>query len=183
MINLIPAVARKRIIFEYWVRVVSAWLGILSGVFAIVAVLLIPIYTLVNSKIGVYEGPAAEARTAVSKFDLSSAPLVQASQRAALITNLRRQESFSALIDNIQSLATTTVTIENYGLTRTKESVNPIKVTGVADNRQALASFREALRNEPNIKTVDLPISNLAQDKDIEFTLTITLQDPTTQTL
>ena len=65
-------------------------------------------------------------------------------------------------------------------LSRDGESVREISISGTAASRQALADFRNRLREEDGVESVDLPISNLAKDRDIPFELTVTFVKPKT---
>ena len=55
----------------------------------------------------------------------------------------------------------------------------PVNITGTATDRQSLASFRDRMLAHPLISEVNLPISNLATDKDIQFSITVTMTNQT----
>ncbi len=180
MINLIPQTAKRKITLEYWLRVVSVWMMILTGITIIATLLLFPVYVLVNSKVAAYETSAMEAKSSVSEYDVSASALIDASVQARLLLDLADQQNFSALVVKIDSLKNENITIENFGFSRTATGVAPIEVIGKAKTRQALADFRETLLGDPAIEKVFLPISNLAQDRDIEFNVTITMKESDT---
>ena len=46
-------------------------------------------------------------------------------------------------------------------------------ISGDATTRQALADFRDRLLRQPEISDVVLPISNLAKDRDIKFSISV----------
>jgi hypothetical protein len=46
-------------------------------------------------------------------------------------------------------------------------------VSGKAVSRDALLSFSKALKSNHRFESVDLPVSNLAKSKDIEFSISI----------
>jgi hypothetical protein len=54
-------------------------------------------------------------------------------------------------------------------------SLGPVSISGRAVDRQALADFRDRLLAEDAIEVVDFPISNLAKDRDIDFSMTLTM--------
>ena len=176
MINLIPPSAKKSIVREYWLRVASVWLFILSAVGAIFAILLVPVYVLIKGQISVYAESAQVAINETKEYDLSSAELIRASKQARMILDLTdtiRLSRFITLIDEIEKSG---VTIDSYILSQKDDIVTPITITGTALTRQALANFRETLLTHPDIKTAYLPISNLALDKNITFSVTITMK-------
>jgi Tfp pilus assembly protein PilN len=47
-----------------------------------------------------------------------------------------------------------------------------LKISGVATNRETLTDFVKNLRQEENFTEVNLPVSDLAEDKDINFSIT-----------
>lgn len=176
MINLIPPHAKSSIVREYWFRVVSVWLFILSAVTLIIAALLIPVYVLITTQIAAYAESAEVAISEVNKFDLSSAALVRASQDAVKIVKMQDDPRFTEYITLFQSLENRAVSIHRYEFSLEGDTIAPIIIAGTAETRQALADFREALLTNERIATVVLPISNLAQDKDIDFTITVTMK-------
>ena len=62
-------------------------------------------------------------------------------------------------------------------LNRDNKEIAPVSLTGIARDRKTLASFRDRLLAEEQIVSVDLPISNLASDSDIQFIITVVLSN------
>jgi hypothetical protein len=73
------------------------------------------------------------------------------------------------------SLQGANILIDRLNLTQEDAKILPVRITGTATDRQALASFRDRMLAHPLISEVDLPISNLANDKDILFSLVVTM--------
>ena len=65
--------------------------------------------------------------------------------------------------------------ITELNFSKNKTIVEPIRLTGIATDREALAAFRERLLAHPAIATVNLPISSLAKESDITFNMTISM--------
>lgn len=179
MINLIPPSFKHRLAVEYWTRVFSVGLFILSGILIASSLLLLPVYVRINAQIDTFETAANEALERVSRHDLSSATLVKTGAKARLLLDLNKETKFSSLISLMQEMENPQVYIESIDLSRIDKGIGPIQLSGKALTRQALADFRTTLLARPEIATVLLPISNLAQDKDISFVVTITMK-PTT---
>lgn len=178
MINLIPPVVRKNIITEYWIRVVSIWLFIVAIVATAVVFLSLPVYVLVSSQVDVYAQSAAEATERVTEYDLSAGALVRANVMAQKVFELREVEKFSNTISTIEALQGNDIEIDGFEFARQEGSLAPVQVTGRAATRQALSDFRETLLRQETISDVVLPISNLAKDKDIQFSVSITFKEP-----
>lgn len=176
MTNLIPQTAKKKVVLEYWTRVVSVWIFILSGIFIISSILLIPVNFIINSQIELYSAPAEDAGKDANEFNLSTSVLIKSSNKAGLITDLENRKRFSNVFSLIESLVNNGITIESVALSREEDGLAPILITGKASTRQALADFREILLSNEEIETVFLPISNLTRDKDINFNVTVTMK-------
>lgn len=176
MINLIPGVLRKKIIFEYWVRVVSVWLFTLSVAGFVALVLFFPTYVLVNSQAEIYEGSMNEVAKKANEYDVSAKSLELANLQAKRLYELRGVESISDTLALLESLQGANVSLTSFEFRRKGTSLDKINVTGKATTRQALADFRDTLLKHPDITEVILPISNLAKDKDIQFNIVLSLK-------
>ncbi len=176
MINLLPQSARRRIVIEYWVRVVSVWFFAISLVCSLVALLLMPTFVLVFGQANAYREGAAEAAEELAAFDLSSAELQEANRSAATLVREYKLQTFSMLLEEIDSTADEAIRITEYTGQRTDEgNIESIKINGLADSRQSLAAFRDRLEALTEVASVDLPLSNLAKDSNIPFSLAIGL--------
>ena len=176
MINLIPQSFKRSVAIEYWTRVLSVGLFIFSAILIASSLLLLPVYVRINSQINTFETAAKEAAERVSEYNLSSETLVKTGTKARLLLELRDEAKFSAIISLLQGMENSQVYIESIDLTRIDTNIAPIQLSGKAMTRQSLADFRTALLSRPEIDTVLLPISNLAQDRDISFSVTITMK-------
>ncbi|MCA9361833.1 hypothetical protein KC906_00515 [Candidatus Kaiserbacteria bacterium] len=179
MINLIPPTAKKGIVFEYWVRVVTVWLYLWSAVMIVGICITLPTYVLISVQASVLESSAQEASEMVAGYDDVSRALMAANQQAAVIVKESRLVSVSQYLQLFESLQGAGITVTGVRLDRTADGLAPAVVTGKAIDRQTLAAFRDRLVAHALIELVDLPIANLAQDKDITFTLTVTFANPT----
>lgn len=177
MINLIPPQAKKNILTEYWLRVTATWLYLSAFTFVCSAAIIFPAYILVTSQVAVYEETAALASAKVADYQSASVGLVRSSQQATAIVDESRIKDFSGYITLLESLQGNTIEISRMDIKRSKEGVAPIQLVGVASDRQSLASFRDRLLEQLVIDEVDLPIANLAQDRDIQFNLKVVINN------
>lgn len=177
MINLIPPIVRKSIITEYWVRVLSVWFFVVAVVATATVFLSLPVYVLLSSQVDVYEQSAIEAQQRVNEYDLSAGALVRANVMAQKIFELREVEKFSSIITTIEALQGNDIVIEGFDFARQDNELAPVMVTGEAATRQALADFREALLSQESVSDVVLPISNLAKDREIQFSLSVIFKE------
>lgn len=177
MINLIPPIAKRNLIREYWLRVLVVWI-VLAGIALFGgAALLLPPYVLITSQVAVYESTASAAEAQVEDFRSISSELVTASQLAQRLVEADQLEPLHQYVTQFIALGDESITITNVRLSRSSESeIQSINVSGRAADRQSLAAYRDRLLAESAVATVDLPLSNLASDRDIEFSLQITLE-------
>jgi hypothetical protein len=180
MINLLPPSAITALRREYLARVVTVWLVLFAGVGICGVVALLPSYVFLDAQIGSFQAIATEAKEQDADFTRVAADLVMASNLAAAVMQENDVPMFAPILSRIEDLAGREITITTLAFNRTEAvAIAPITVTGVAQTRQALAKFRDVLLAEPDFVTVDLPISNLAKDTEVPFTITVTVAPPT----
>lgn len=177
MINLVPPSAKKQIVIEYWLRVLTVWLTLLSIVALVGVALMFPVYVLVKSQVDVYRASAETAQAKIAVYENVSSDLVQASQQARLILESRKNGSLSSYVYLFGSLETSDLSITSITVNRGTTGIDPVTLSGVAADRQALADFRDRLLALEEVETVDFPISNLAKDRDIPFNMMVTLSN------
>ncbi len=173
MINLIPQVAKNKIISEYWVRVVSVWMFVISLASIVVSLLLLPVYVLVTSKVDAYSTSADEGAGKVAEYDVSASALTKVNNQAQMLLEAGKVKQFSELVTAISALQSPDITITEFNFHRSGIVPKTVQVNGKAATRQSLASFRDSLIALPWVGDVNLPISNLAKDRDITFNISI----------
>ncbi len=176
MINLIPPKAKRSITIEYWLRVISVWFFTFSVAFAVGASLMVPTYVLITLQVSAFSDSAASASEKLATLKDVSKDLNLASQEARALIDGLRFSQMSGYVTLFRDLETNEVTLSQISIDRTKDGVAPVRLAGNAANRQALAAFRDHLLAVPQVASVDLPISNLAKDKDIPFNLTVAIK-------
>lgn len=180
MTNLIPPSARTQVKREYWIRVVSVWFLLLGFACITVILLNIPVYVLVKNQQQIYQAQYEEASTSMQSSEASEEAITDSLTIAKLLSAVERKQSFSSVIAELETLAGTTVAITQYSLQQTDGTINSVTITGEATSRLALSLFKTRLENTPAFATAKLPLSNLAKDKDIPFSITITPASDTT---
>jgi len=173
MINLIPPHARRRVGQEYWLRTVTVWLFLLSIAFVCIAILFIPTYILVQNQLSVYSVAFQSAAADNEQFSESKTAITNANVTARLLA-AEDAEQFSKIVRDIDQTVSAAIVLTNIALDRKEGEIAPIRVAGVATDRVSLAAFRDALEAQEQFAAADLPLSSLAKDADIPFTITIT---------
>lgn len=180
MINLIPAEAKKHLLREYWMRSVTVWFFLWSFALLLGITLLVPSYVLLNLQVKAYSETAQTANEKNANFEAVAKELESASKTAAALSEQLVRPSMTEYLTLLKSLESTNVNVARISFSREGDVVGEMTVSGVADSRQALADFRNRMLDSDLIESVNLPISNLAKDKEIPFELTVTLVKPKT---
>jgi hypothetical protein len=178
MINLIPTLAKKEVSREYWLRVVSVWMILLSFFLLITTALNLPTLILVNSLEAANQSRLNEIlnsqnanKDAENLINDTNALIKQVN-----ITNERAK--FSELMYILDDIAGNEVVLTQFTFEENAGLVQPLTMIGWADSRVSLAKFREVLEQHESFEKVELPISNLAKDRDITFSMTVSYIEP-----
>ncbi len=175
MINLIPPAAKKKIIVEYWLRVLSVWCMLLAAALVAAICIMLPPYVLINSQVSVYKASADEAARKIADYEEVSTMLVRASTQARMVIDESESELISEYLSTVESLEKPGIVLSEIRVARSATGFEPLFVAGVATDRQSLAAFRDRLLELETVSEVDLPLSNLAKDRDISFSLSAVL--------
>lgn len=173
MVNLIPPQALKKVKREYWIRVVSVWVWLAASACVIVVILNIPVYVLVQSQLEAFASQYEQASVESESFEDAQEAIKQSNEIATLLAGPRKTASFSSIIAKLESLHGGDVSITEFSLTQKTAKLEPITIKGVAASRAALTSFKDAIEEHPEFMNVVLPLANLARDRDIPFSITV----------
>ena len=173
MINLLPPFARKHVFTAYWIRVVAlalfAWaLGLFMVVIMHVTVFLELTTTIGNMQRSVGMAEELQAFTTNATTEISVA-----NDKARLLIVEDSYEPFTVYTSAMEDLAGEAITIIEMQVRRTEESLTPLTVTAVAATRQDLISFLDAVRAHDMFGEVDIPIANLSQSQNINFSVQV----------
>ena len=148
---------------------------------AILAITFLPVRVLVEAKIDAYQESAVVASEKIASYETVSKELDRSTEQARLLINNNQQNSLSKIVELFSSMEGSGVELTALTVIRAEgNQVDPVKLTGNALDRQALADFRDRLLEQEEIEVVDFPISNLAKDSDISFSITVTMSNQNT---
>tara|TARA_B100000745_G_scaffold285608_1_gene220949 strand:- start:1881 stop:2423 length:543 start_codon:yes stop_codon:yes gene_type:complete len=179
MINLIPPHARKQVKIEYWVRVSSVWVLMVALGLCVVLVLMVPSYILIRSQLNTYQEQYSQALAdSVSYQELEDA-VVTANRYAQKLLSYKSPVSFTGIIDELKLVTDDTIELSYVDIKRTESGeVETMVVKGEAQTRIDLVAYRDAIEAHPFFTSADLPISNLAKDKEVPFSITVAIKQP-----
>jgi hypothetical protein len=179
MINLIPQSAKKSIKIEYWLRVITVWGILMTGALIASIFIMAPAYVLINLQIDASAASSAAASEKIATYESVTKDLARSNAEAKAILDTTEYVPISTYIDMIRSIEGENITVSEVTVSRSKTTFAPIQIKGEAVDRQSLSRFRDGLLANPAVAGVDLPISNLAKDKEIQFNLSVSLKNPT----
>lgn len=178
MVNLIPPSAKKSVTIEYWMRVLTVWALIVTVVAILFSLTFMPVYVLVDTKIDAYQESAELASQKIASFEAVSVDLRRSTEQAQLILASTNETDLSSVIELFDSLETGGIMLDQILVSKAAGgALAPVTLSGNARDRQALADFRDRLLAQEAVQAVDFPISNLAKDRDISFSMTITMSN------
>lgn len=178
MINLIPPVAKKRVVREYRLRVISVWLILLSLALLISTALLSPTLMLIGSLAKAGELDLSEVKQDQSKNEEIADTIKSNNEIVRQFNTSQERIRFSELIYTLDDLAGNNVKLTQFSFKETEGKIDEISLIGFADTRNSLSEFKEVLDKHEYFSNIKLPISNLAKDRDITFSMQVTYKEP-----
>lgn len=177
MFNLLPRQHIRRIWREYYLRLFSV-LFVFAGIWGLLsAVFLVPSYVAVRAERSAILGESKqyqETEFHTERDDAVRGAVREANRDVAVLGAWHKKASSSSLLRRVIGARPGGIFISSFFYEAKESGEDRIVVRGTADTREALIAFTDALRREDAFENVDLPISNLAKDRDIAFSLIIT---------
>jgi Tfp pilus assembly protein PilN len=176
MINLIPHTARRTVQRQYWQRALTVQVWLLAAALLIVLVLQFPSYVLLQTLTNAYSNQAAEASADNDTYRSLRATVADTNNLASQLLTPADTFQYAESIAQFDAEAGTAVSLTRVNIQPlSADAPRTIQLAGIAATRTDLADFRTNLEALPYVDTVELPIANLAAERDISFNLTLTL--------
>lgn len=177
MINFLSPETKQAVKREYVTRVASVWMLLIAGVATVGAALLAPTYVLLVRQL---DALSQEIVTLENESDAERYLATRDALSGAHSLALQLAVSYpgptpSQILTEVQKAQTDTIVISGFSHERAADRPDAVKVQGTAATREALAQFAAALERNPIFTRAEVPVSDLASDRDLPFTLTIVL--------
>ena len=173
MINLLPPSGKKRVIIDYWIRVVSIFFTLVGISFLFIGALLLPTYFYLSFQAHALDVSELNLSDDVMSFQELEDEINIANDISNLLTKTQTYIEASQVIEEIKAFAGERIFVSNISIEKKDGQIIAVKVNGAADDRNALVQFRDNAEASEFFSEVDLPLSNLAQDRDIPFSLSL----------
>ncbi len=175
--NLLPNEEKEILKKGFKIRV-FVLLNIFLTIFFIAAsIFLIPPYFLANEQLAVISSLNTsikpEDENSISKTLLI--PTEIQNKINFFETNLKNKKASDA-ISEVVSLKNSGIKINSMFFNKIPqggEAEVTMIVSGIAEKRDSLISFQSALRDSGKFRSVDVPVSSLAKDRDLPFSINL----------
>jgi len=175
--NLVPTERSRAFRQEYFRRLATVALVMLTVLIGIHAVLLAPSYIYFKEQVA-----AKRTQLALLEGSLTSAEEQEVGARLKSLEDDRNHLNRLASYPAFSTLMRALLEVPRSGIVLTNFSFAPgqgdaearVMLSGVAETRTALREYNLALSSLPFVSKVDLPISTYAKETELPFTITIT---------
>lgn len=172
MTNLLPQPAIKRIRKERTMRFFIVLFFILAFVGLVTFLMSLPTFLLLNYQ-KVENSSDSSLFTAIrSQRAAAERELTTTRKVIAHLSEENKTKNHSSLIDNLDEISGTEVFIEQFIF----DDKGKLTLNGGATTRASLSGFRDRVEASKLFKKVDLPLSNLADEVEPEFSMVLTLK-------
>lgn len=173
MFTLLPEQNKKSLFKEYRIRLFAVIFLFLTAFCLISTALLFPSYISLYFERGVLEDESARI----------TAEIKEKNEKGIVETLARINHTLVAVKPSESNVLTVTklildklpqgISIDRFVYTRGDGADSSLSIQGIAGTRSELITFSRDLEKQPVFTKVDLPISNLAKQSEVPFTLTV----------
>ncbi len=177
MINLTPNKEKKKMIKDFYLRLVVVFIMMLGVSVVISSFALIPSYlfSIVKKRFS-EEKLVVQKNIPLPEFDQQTLALIgDLNSKLNLIENSKKDKFLVSdrVINKILSKKMTDIKINKFSYKFDTVNGKIIGVQGTAPSRERLLLFKTALEEDSSFTKVDLPISNFIRGSNIQFNLNL----------
>lgn len=176
--NLLPQERQKLLSRDYILRAGAAASVLATILVLSSAVLLVPTYVFLSGNADAKKAELARIESALSSSEEAalSERLAVLSANAASLASLSNARAVSALIREILSIPRPGISLSSISTAPSGENGSEtVIISGTSATRDSLRGYQLALEGAPFARSASLPVSAYAKDRDIAFTITVTL--------
>lgn len=175
MFNLLPESIRSDIKNEYKTRRLFVVLLFVISLQITLVIFVFPSWINLNSKI-------SDSKNRVNQLD-NSKILNTSTDVKPIIKNINTElgiidksldyPKLLPILDSILEQKSSSIKVSQFSYVSNSTSTAIINIKGVSATRESLVEFKRSLDGLKKFKGVNLPISNYAKDRDIEFSMDV----------
>jgi len=174
MDNLLPLEQKKQIKKEYRLRALSVFLMLLAVLEIVGSVLLMPSYFFARTKDQIVRAEYETIEPISPEDEKLFVRLKKLQSRIATLVPQEQidfQQAFSIFLTHLSP----SIKISAFTVEPRDPNTYTLIIRGTAVTREALLDFSNAVKAEPSVMKFDIPVSNYAQERDIQFSATVTV--------
>ncbi len=178
MFNLLPNSLKEKIRSEYYIRL---YVVIFLAIFIVQISFLIflsPTWfvSLNKEKEIISQSEKANKASLDLKVDAVNSQINIINNKLGIINSTLEYPRAIPVIDEVLSKKTDNIVIKELLYEVSSEKTGLITLTGNSATRDSLVAFVKDLEESEMLKDVDLPISNLTKEKNLDFSLKISVE-------
>lgn len=173
MVNLLPPPVKASVIRAYYLRLGALTLLLISLALLVGGLLLLPSYFLAQASAenGERYLVALEETVGLKERAGAGATMSALAERVRILKEYAGTPMTTSLVDTVVGAKPKSVSINRISW---EASTATVKVSGTAATRDALLAYVAALEESPLLSGVVLPLSQLASDRTIPFSISAT---------
>ncbi|MCH7529596.1 hypothetical protein IIB50_00545 [Patescibacteria group bacterium] len=178
MRNLLPIKDKKHIRLEYLIRLLSIAMFFVFFTALLSSIFLLPSFFISQTKEIAIRDQAEVSKRALALREQNTSDILLNESKEKLnllssgVSRPLIQNAIRTIIDDLPS----GVVLYIISYSEIPDEHGRISLIGVADRRSVLLSFKKFLEQEALFSSVTLPVSNLAQDSDINFSIQLNME-------
>ncbi len=179
MANLITVKQKKIIKHEYYIRLISAGIFLISILGLFILAYVLPYYIYVKhsylATIEQFENTILAENTENTGESMSRLVKKTLEEIKAVELYFKNTLSPTDYLKIIIENKNSAIKINKISFNLNKNNTGQFFITGISQNREGLVNFIEDLNITKSFTSVESPVSDFAKDRDINFTLSINI--------
>ncbi len=176
MFNVLPNILKEEVTQEYRIR---RWIVIICHIIFIqiaFLIIIIPaiLFLVYQEKEVVADLQYIRESVGTKNTNTIGQILSDTNTILSVVSNRFQYSDAISIVDHLLEHKNYAIHLTNIMYSSTGTSTAQIAIEGVADTRNDLVTFEKNIEKAAYFDTVDLPVSNLAKEKKVEFTLNLT---------
>ncbi|MFA5888900.1 MAG: PilN domain-containing protein [Candidatus Paceibacterota bacterium] len=177
MFNSLPYELKEKIRSEYHLRLLIVVFVSIICIQIFFLIILLPSWfiSLNKEKEIILQTKKTDSLSLDSEISMINSKIKSVNARLNIINSTLEYPKATFFIDSILSKKTDNIYIKELMYTSLSNNTGKIVLAGISKTRESLVSFVKELEGLKLFENVDLPISNFTKDKDINFSINMTI--------
>jgi len=178
MFNSLPQTLKEKIRSEYRLRLLAVILASIIALQVSLLVFIFPSWILsINKERDIINRAEKMDKAALDSQIAEVNSAVQLiNNKIFIINSALSYPEITRFIDGLLEIKGNGIYIDEISYETSGANIGKISLLGNAVTREALVSFVKRIEESKVYKKVDVPISNFTKDKDLNFSITLTIE-------